>query len=100
MSGEIFFEPAAQAELDEATFWYETREAGLGDEFKAEVFAVLDRVKQAPEQFRHVGLTVRKVRLRRFSRYSIYYSVEPSRIGIVSIFHASRNPEELRRRLK
>ncbi len=100
MSREIIFEPAAQREFEEATVWYETQRPNLGDEFRNGIFAMLDRVGKTPEQFRYIGLTVRKARLHRFSQYSIYFYIESSRIGVVSVFHASRNPAELKRRLK
>jgi plasmid stabilization system protein ParE len=99
MRREIIFEPVALRELEEAALWYESQKPNLGDEFQAEVFAMLDRIGETPEQFRHVGLTVRKARLHRFSKYSIYFYIERSRIGVVSVFHASRNPDELKRRL-
>ncbi len=53
-----------------------------------------------PGHFQLVGKTVRQARLKLFKRYSIFFHVEPKFIGVVAVFHASRDPAELRRRLK
>jgi plasmid stabilization system protein ParE len=100
MPREIIFDPEARLEFERAVEWYDEKQPGLGDRFEAEVYATFHRILQNPERFRLVGKTVRVARLRAFIRYAVYFHVEPDFIGIVSVFHGSRDPAELRRRLK
>jgi plasmid stabilization system protein ParE len=100
MSREIIFEPAARLEFEDAVFWHDTQQPGLGDRFEAEIYAVFSRILQNPERFPLAGKTVHRARVEVFDSYSVYFTIEPRFIGIVSIFHGARNPAELRRRLK
>ncbi|MBI2929229.1 MAG: type II toxin-antitoxin system RelE/ParE family toxin [Verrucomicrobia bacterium] len=100
MSRQIIFEHEARLEFEEAVFWYEEQPPGLGDRLEAEVHAALSRILEDPERFPFAGKTVRKTRLEVFDSYSVYFTIEPTFIGIVSVFHGARDPAELRRRLK
>ena len=90
----------ARLEFEEAIDWYEQKEPGLGFKFEDEVHAAFQKILKDPERFRLVGPTTRKARVEVFDKYSIYFHVEPSFIGVVSIFHGSRDPAELRPRLR
>jgi plasmid stabilization system protein ParE len=89
------------ADLDyfQALEWYEERKPGLGQEFDAELFALFERIKQNPEFFQKESELVRKARMPRF-KYRIYFRVEGDEIGVLAIWHPSRNPDTLRQRLK
>ena len=89
------------ADLDylQALEFYEERQPGLGQEFDAELLALFERIKQNPEPFQKETDLVRKARMPRF-KYRIYFTIEGDEIGVVAIYHPSRNPETLRRRLK
>jgi plasmid stabilization system protein ParE len=100
MSRQIIFEPEARLEFEDAVVWYDKQQAGLGDRFEAEVHATFFRILQDPERFPFADKTVRMARVEVFESYSVYFSIELHFIGIVSVFHGARDPEELRRRLK
>ncbi len=100
MPREIIFEAEARQEFEDAAGWYEEQEPGLGDRFKTEVHATLQRILGSPERFRLVGNNIRQARVHVFRKYSVYFHIKPDLIGVVSVFHAKRNPAELRRRLK
>ena len=100
MPREIIFEPEARLEFEDAVAWYNEKKPGLGDSFEAEVHAALHRVLENPGRFRLVSNTIRVAKLGVFEKYGIYFCVEPDFIGVVSVFHSSRDPAELRRRLK
>lgn len=100
MAREIIFEPEARIEFEDACIWHEVQQPGLGDRFEVEVHTALQNILHAPDRFRFVGKSIRVARLDVFSKYGIYFHVEPDFIGVVSIFHGSRNPDELQRRLK
>jgi plasmid stabilization system protein ParE len=89
------------ADLDylQALEWYEERQPGLGLDFDAELLALFERIKQNPELFQKETAVVRKARMPRF-KYRIYFTVEGDEIGVLAIWHPSRNPEALRRRMK
>ena len=100
MRRQIIFDAEARLEFEDAVVWYDEQQSGLGDRFEAEVHAAFQRILVNPERFKMVGKTTRRARVEYFKKYSVYFRVEPDFIGIVSVFHASRNPAGLRRRLK
>jgi len=100
MRRQIIFDTEARLEFEDAVIWYNTQQPGWGDRFESEVYAAFQRILAHPERFRAVSRKTRQARVEVFTKYSIYFRVEPDFIGIVSVFHASRNPAELRRRLK
>ena len=100
MSRKIIFAAKARLEFEAAVAWYDDQQPGLGDRFEAEVHATLQRILQNPARFRLAGKTVRTARVEVFDKYSVYFNVERDFIGVVAVFHGSRNPAELRRRLK
>jgi toxin ParE1/3/4 len=100
MPGEIIFDPDARLEFEAAIARYNERQPGLGYRFAAEVWAIFPHILENPGRFRLVGRTVRVAKIKGFPRYGIYFHVEPDFIGVVSVFHSSRDPAELRRRLQ
>jgi plasmid stabilization system protein ParE len=100
MKREIIFSPLARLEFEDAAAWYESQKPGLSEEFRIGVREMLQQVLKSPERFRLASPSTHKTTLKRFRKYSIYYSIELDAIYIVSVFHGARNPAELRRRLK
>ncbi|HTD67865.1 MAG TPA: type II toxin-antitoxin system RelE/ParE family toxin [Candidatus Limnocylindria bacterium] len=100
MRRQIIFDSEARLEFDEAAAWYDDQQPGLGDRFEAEVQSIFRRIRENPARYQLVGQTVRQARLKIFKSYSIFFHVEPKFIGVVAVFHASRDPAELQRRLK
>ena len=100
MRRQIIFDGEARLEFEEAVIWYNEQQPGLGDRFESEVHATFHRILANPERFRSVSKKTRQARVEVFRKYSIYFRVEPDFIGIVSVFHGSRNPAQLRGRLK
>jgi toxin ParE1/3/4 len=88
------------ADLDylQALQWDEERQPGLSLEFDAELLSLFERITQNPELFQKETDLVRKARMPRF-KYRIYFRVEGNEIGVLAIWHPSRNPDTLRRRL-
>lgn len=88
----IIFRSAAESELRDAYDWYEERETGLGADFMRCVDGCVQLVRRHPEIFPVVYKNVRQGVLRRFP-YSLLYFLDGDAIIIVSVFHASRDPE-------
>ena len=100
MSLPVIFKPAARLEFEEAVAWYEGECSGLGNEFKLEVKLALRRALANPELFKRVRGRAKKIRLRRFKKYAIYFAIKDDAFAVLSVFHASRNPATLEQRLK
>lgn len=91
------FHPEADAELEEASLFYESRVAGLGKSFAAEVERTISLVREFPEAGSPVGPAWRRVVVARFP-YSIVYRQDPDKIVIVAVAHQRRRPGYWRRR--
>ena len=95
----IVFERTARCELDEAVEWYERALLKLGTRFRSDVYAAVESLEPFPERHSKEHGELRRIVMRRFP-YLIYYLVEEKRIVVFSVFHASRDPEELREHLE
>ncbi len=91
------FHPEADAELEEAALFYESRLAGLGKSFAAEVERTIALVREFPEAGSQVGPRRRRVLVARFP-YSIVYRQDSDAIVIVAVAHQRRRPGYWRRR--
>lgn len=91
------FHPEADAELEEAAVFYESRLAGLGKSFAAEVERTIALVREFPEAGSQVGTRRRRVLVARFP-YSIVYRQDPDAVVIVAVAHQRRRPGYWRRR--
>jgi len=87
----LLLRPQARAELLEAHAWYEQERPGLGQAFFQEVRTAVAVVREMPEAFPVVHLSVRRVLLKRFP-YALYYSLEDGAVVLVAIVHGRRDP--------
>jgi plasmid stabilization system protein ParE len=86
----------AEREFDDAIAWYGGQREALGREFRAAIEQYFQRIADNPELFPKVRGEVRRaVVLRRFS-YVIHFLIEKDRVVIMSVFHTSREPEQLK----
>ncbi len=87
----ILINPFAEAELHEATEWYNIRQEHLGQRFIAEADALLARIKKNPFQFPKESKLIHKAVLGHFP-YVFYFYISDDVINIFAVFHTSRNP--------
>ena len=88
----------AEQEFDDSIAYYESESAGLGREFRAFIEQHFQRIADNPEWFSKVRGEVRRaVVLQRFP-FVIHFLTEPERIVILSVFHTSRDPAQLKSR--
>jgi plasmid stabilization system protein ParE len=87
----------AEREFDDSIAWYENQREGLGQEFRATVEEYFQRIGDNPEWFPEVRGEVRRAVVRRFP-FVIHFLVEINHIVILSVFHTSREPEQLKYR--
>ena len=102
MTFRVIIEEEAERELAEAVAFFERRKPGLGQRFARELQAFFNAVACEPARFALVSRLTRKARLPKPWPYSIYFVINPqtSEIVISTIWHGSRNPAKLRRRVK
>ena len=81
----------AAVELLEASLWYESKRAGLGDEFMLCFEAELNHILKNPFQFQIQRKNLRFAIFDRFPYYIIYY-VEENLVTVIACFHSKRNP--------
>ncbi|PYJ60895.1 MAG: hypothetical protein DME24_07885 [Verrucomicrobia bacterium] len=87
----------AAQEFDESIAWYDGERKGLGQEFRTAIEEYFQRITDNPEWFPKVRGGVRRAVVRRFP-FVIHFLIEKKRIVILSVFHTSRNPDELKTR--
>jgi hypothetical protein len=90
----LSFHPEARLELLDGARWYDERSRGLGDEFIDAVDERLEVIRGDPERFPIAHHGVRQALLRRFP-FAIYFRDFEDRIFVLSVFHASRDPDSL-----
>lgn len=97
--------PEALAELADAVDWYEEQRAGLGGQLLAEfeervAFAISEVGTGAPVATLSGGTEIRRYRLRRFGRYSIFLMITSDALTVVAFAHSSRRPGYWKSRVK
>jgi plasmid stabilization system protein ParE len=98
MKRDFVLRRVAEKEFDDSIAWYESQRAGLGREFRAAIEQYFQRIADNPERFPKIRGEVRRaVVLRRFP-FVIHFLIESGRIVILSVFHTSREPKQLRYR--
>ncbi len=92
MNYALAFRPEVRDELNDAYIWYESQQAGLGDEFLNCVDETLNRICLMPGSYAVVYRDVRRAVVQRFP-YSVYYRIISSRVIVTAIFHGRRDPK-------
>ena len=87
----------AEKEFDDSITWYENEREGLGQKFRATIEQYFQRIADNPEWFPEVRGEVRRAVIRRFP-FVIHFLIEKERIVILSVFHTSRESEQLKHR--
>ncbi|MGI8619511.1 MAG: type II toxin-antitoxin system RelE/ParE family toxin [Gemmatimonadaceae bacterium] len=97
MNRRLRFTQATSADIADAYSWYEAQQAGLGEEFRAELnlaFTLLSEFSEAGPAVHH---NLRRLLLRRFP-YAVYYRVVESGIEVRGCLHLHRDPRAWRQR--
>jgi len=93
----VLIRPAAAADVEEAFLWYERQRRGLGEEFRAELAAALDRVAGSPGLYQVVHRRTHRALLRRFP-YGVFYREYPEAVVVVAVMHVRRDPRRWKSR--
>lgn len=88
----VTFDSEAADEFRAAALYYESQQAGLGDDFTSEVEHAVQRIALTPQAFPlHGSSGLRKYVLPRFP-YTLFYLELPDRIWIGAVAHQRRRP--------
>lgn len=55
----VRYHPLTASDLNRAVSYYNRQRPGLGDEFRSEIYATIDRIRSSPLQFLAVEHTIR-----------------------------------------
>ena len=78
-------------EILDAFRHYQRERKGLGNEFRVELKATLDRIRRMPSIVAPIHADVRFARTNRFP-YVVYYRELKEVILIIAVLHSSRDP--------
>ena len=98
MSYEVQVRRSAELDIAEAQVWYESRQSGLGAEFRYEISRVIDRLVVSPLIYQIVHRDVRRAIVRRFP-YLVWYRVIGEVVIILACTYGGRDPEQIKARL-
>jgi toxin ParE1/3/4 len=87
----------AEKEFNDSIAWYDGEREGLGQEFRATIEEYFQCIADNPDRFPKIRGEVRRAIVRRFP-FVIHFLIETNRIVILSVFHTSREPEQLKYR--
>jgi len=85
--------------LEIASDWYALQKEGLDKDFLEEIGKAIQRIQRNPQQFAVVRMQIRMSIVKRFP-YGIYFYITDDIINVFAVFHFSRNPRVLQKRLK
>ncbi len=89
----------AESDLKIAADWYASQKEGLDQDFIDEIEKTLIQIQGNPLQFAVVRKKIRMSIVKRFP-YGIYFYLSAEIINVFAVFHFSRNPKVLQKRLK
>lgn len=93
----IHIRPEAEADIEEAAFWYEKQAESLGEDFLEEILAICAMISSNPNIYQPVYKNVRRAVIHRFP-FGIFYYIEEDIIVVFAVMHASRHPKNWQER--
>jgi toxin ParE1/3/4 len=98
----IRFHRAASAEAEAAVHWYNERVAGLGNDFRAELEAAVERVAEGPLVWpiSQYDPRARRYLLSRFPYAIVYVVGGHGDVTVAAVAHAKRRPGYWRKRIE
>ena len=84
---EIIFTPEAESDIAAAQDWYMSQQDGLDASFLEKLAITVSNIRQRPESFAPIKLTVRRASLDRFPYYVAYEVESPELIVVLRVLH-------------
>ena len=89
---EYHLPPEADQEFLDAIDYYETQQAGLGEDYYTEIMATVTRIANSPKAWPVLESDNRRCLTHRFP-YGVLYSVDKEIIYILAVMHLRRQPD-------
>jgi plasmid stabilization system protein ParE len=99
MHRRLIVRPLAEADLADATKWYEVERAGLSARFLNDIDRTLARIGEHPFQFPAVSDGIHRALLHTFP-YAVYFRPSDDVVVVLAVLHQSRNPKVWRGRTR
>jgi plasmid stabilization system protein ParE len=96
---EVIMPADAEQDVDEAILWYEEQQTGLGLRFYFSLLQRLESLKANPTYYTFIHKEYRRITIDPFP-YSIVYKVYDTTVVVLAVFHQSKNPAALLKRIK
>jgi hypothetical protein len=94
----VVAQPEAIHETEEALRWYEDKEPGLGLRFLHDLEVLFAAIGRRPDLFQPVRSGFHRAIMRRFP-FALFFEFNDELVIVHAVFHCSRNPAVLRKRL-
>lgn len=95
----VEYHPLAGSDLNNAVAAYDQQQKGLGNEFRTEVYAAIERIRSGPMTYAIVDDDLRRCLVHRFPYSLVFRLVGDEIVRVLVIRHHCRRPEfGLRRR--
>lgn len=98
MPRSLRFLPEVESDVEDAYWWYEEKDIGLGEEFLRRLEQAYSRITAHPEHFPIRFDDIRRILVRRFP-YAVYFYHDNETVFVTYVFHTAQNPEKLIERL-
>lgn len=96
MTPRLIIRAQAEADIADAALYYENQQAGLGEQFLAEIDALIQRIASGPRQFQCLRRVpdVRRALAKRFP-YRVFFVLRPDKVVVVfRVLHTARHDRE------
>jgi plasmid stabilization system protein ParE len=89
---------SAKSDIQSASDWYESRQVGLGKQFKQEIIQAIDSILDSRKGYGPVYLNLSRVFVKKFP-YVIYFKIDSTRNRVVvyAILNEKQNREAMLR---
>ena len=94
----VIINPFAELDLQSTVEFLELQKPGLENEFLKEVHFAIKRIELNPHQLTKVHKEVHRALLHKFP-FGVYFVINGDLVNIFAIFHFSRDPRKLKKRV-
>lgn len=94
----VRLEPAAEAEVAEATIYLARQSELIADEFIDDLRKARQQIADFPKSGSPIGRGIRRIILKQFP-YQLVYRVEAAEIVVYAVAHLKRRPRYWRKRM-
>ena len=98
MAYDVIIPEEAERDAYEAILWYEEQQPGLGNRFYLCLPEKLEKLKDNPQYYFNIHEEYRRIVIDPFP-FSIIYKIADSTVLVLAVFHQTRNPAELLKRI-